>query len=180
MKGKNMDKNDSKNMVKQQPVVFFWKDTKENGCFSNWYRRKFVVDGREYLHVEQYMMAQKAMLFNDTKRYEAILQTEDPARCKKLGRQVSSFDPAAWNAVKYDIVKTANRAKYEQNPELKEALLNTGNAVLVEASPYDSIWGIGITAKEAAGMDPSEWPGQNLLGKILAELRAEFAGGADR
>ena len=161
-------------IVAHQPTVFFWKDEKENGCFSNWYPRRFEVDGLWYLHVEQYMMAQKAKLFDDMRLYEEIMQTEDPARCKKLGRLVSSFDPAVWNTVKYDIVKTANRAKFEQNPDLKEALLKTGNAVFAEASPYDSIWGIGITASEAAKMDPSEWPGQNLLGKILAELREEL------
>ena len=75
----------------------------------------------------------------------------------------------------YDVVKTANRAKYEQNPDLKSELLETGDAILAEASPSDTIWGIGLDAAIAAEMNPSEWPGQNLLGKILMEIRAEFA-----
>ena len=85
------------------------------------------------------------------------------------------FDPKTWDAVKYEIVKAGNRAKYEQNPDLKEKLLTTGTAILAEASPWDKTWGIGKTARTAAELDPSAWPGQNLLGKILMELREEFA-----
>ena len=162
--------------VRKQPMVFFWKDGEENGCFSNWFRRKFVIDDFEYLFVEQYMMAQKAKLFHDSERYTAILRATQPWECKDLGKQVKPFDSKVWNAVKYDVVKTANRAKYEQNPDLKAKLLETGNAILAEASPKDTIWGIGLDAVTAAETSPSEWPGQNLLGKILMELRAEFTG----
>ena len=161
--------------VRQQPAVFFWKDDEDNGCFSNWYHRKFVIDGFEYLHVEQYMMAQKAKLFHDSERYTAILRSTKPWECKDLGKQVTPFDSKTWDSVKYEVVKTGNRAKYEQNPDLKAKLLNTGNAVLAEASPSDKIWGIGLDAAAAANTDPTEWPGQNLLGRILMELRAEFS-----
>lgn len=162
--------------VKQLPMVFFWKDNEENGCFSNWYPRKFVIDDFEYLHVEQYMMAQKAKLFHDAKRYTAILRASKPWECKDLGKQVTPFDAKAWNAVKFDVVKAGNRAKYEQNPDLKAKLLSTGNAILAEASPKDKIWGIGLDADSAAVTDVSEWPGQNLLGRALMELRSEFSG----
>ena len=168
-------KTDRQQTVQQQPMVFFWKDTEENGCFSNWYRRPFVIDGVQYPHVEQYMMSQKAKLFHDEVRYAAILRTENPNDCKKLGKQVTPFDPKTWDGAKYEIVKTGNRAKFEQNPDLKEKLLATGTAILAEASPRDKSWGIGKTAKTAAETDPSAWPGQNLLGKILMELREEFA-----
>ena len=160
---------------RKQPMVFFWKDDEENGCFSNWFRRKFVIDDFEYLFVEQYMMAQKAKLFHDSEHYTAILRATQPWECKELGRQVKPFDSQAWSAVKYDVVKTANRAKYEQNPDLMAKLIETGDAILAEASPKDTIWGIGLDAAAAAETSPSEWPGQNLLGKILMELRAEFA-----
>lgn len=160
--------------VKKQPMVLFWKENEEYGCFSNWYRRGFVIDDFEYLHVEQYMMAQKAKLFHDTKTYTSILRATEPWDCKDLGKQVSPFDPKAWDAVKYDIVKAGNRAKYEQNPDLKAKLLDTGDAILAEASPKDKIWGIGLDAANAAETDPSAWPGQNLLGRILMELRTEF------
>ena len=166
---------DKQQTVQQQPMVFFWKDTEENGCFSNWYRRPFVIDGVQYPHVEQYMMSQKARLFHDEVRYAAILRTENPNDCKKLGKQVTPFDPKIWDGAKYEIVKAGNRAKFEQNPDLKAKLLATGTAILAEASPRDKIWGIGKTARTAAEVDPSEWPGKNLLGKILMELREEFA-----
>lgn len=168
----------SKNLPRpgnRKPMVFFWKDTEENGCFSNWYRRPFVIDGVQYPHVEQYMMSQKARLFHDDVRYAAILRTENPNDCKKLGKQVTPFDPKIWDGAKYEIVKAGNRAKFEQNPDLKAKLLATGTAILAEASPRDKIWGIGKTARTAAEVDPSEWPGKNLLGKILMELREEFA-----
>ncbi len=158
----------------EQSVVFFWKDDEENGCFSNWFMRKFIIDGFEYLFVEQYMMAQKSKLFHDANRYTAILRSSKQWECKELGRQVTPFDSEAWNAVKYDVVKTANRAKFEQNSDLKARLIGTGNSILAEASPKDTIWGIGLDASAAARINPSEWPGQNLLGRILMELRAEF------
>lgn len=161
--------------IHRKPTVFFWKETEENGCFSNWYRRVFVIDGFQYLHVEQYMMSQKAKLFHDAERYTAILRATDPNDCKKLGKLVTPFDPKTWDAAKYEIVKTGSRAKFEQNPDLKAKLLATGSAILAEASPRDKVWGIGKTAKTAAETDPSAWPGQNLLGKILMELREAFA-----
>ena len=162
--------------MKQQPMVFFWKDDEENGCFSNWYPRRFVIDDFEYLHVEQYMMAQKAKIFHDAKRYTAILRASKPWECKDLGKQVTPFDANTWNAVKFDVVKAGNRAKYEQNPDLKAKLLGTGNAILAEASPKDKVWGIGLDAESAAATDIAEWPGQNLLGLALMELRSELSG----
>ncbi len=161
--------------ARKQPAVFFWKDDEENGCFSNWFQKSFVVDGVEYPHVEQYMMAQKAKLFSDSERLAAIMSATSPAECKYLGRQVTPFDTAEWDMVKHDVVKTGSRAKYGQNPELLARLMDTGDAVLVEASPDDFVWGIGLDANEAANTDPSEWPGENLLGKILMEVRSEFA-----
>lgn len=169
-------------MHRYQPVqtkpsyTFFWLIDEENGEFSNWYQRIFVIDDFEYGFVEQYMMAQKAKLFHDSRCYTQILRATTPAECKKLGKQVTPFDPSAWDGVKYEIVKEANRVKFEQNPDLMEKLLATGNSIMAEASPYDKIWGIGIDAKTAARTDPEKWPGQNLLGKILMELREEFRG----
>lgn len=164
-----------KRPVRQKPPVFFWKDDEENGWFSNWYRRTFVIDDFEYLHVEQYMMAQKAKLFHDSARYTAILRASDPAECKDLGKKVTPFDSKTWAAARYEIVKAANRAKYEQNPDLQAKLLNTGNAILAEASPRDKIWGIGLDAQTATNISLDKWPGKNLLGRILMELRDEFS-----
>ena len=154
---------------KKEEVVFFWKEDGPEGHFSNWFKRKFVIDDFEYLHVEQYMMAQKAKLFHDSKRYTAILRATEPWECKNLGKMVKPFDSAKWDAVKFEIVKEGNRAKFKQNPDLMKALLNTG-----EASPKDYIWGIGLDADTAAKTPSSDWPGKNLLGKVLMELRSEF------
>ncbi len=170
---------DMRRPVRRQPAVFFWMADGANGCFSNWFRRKFVVDGREYRFVEQYMMAEKAKLFRDWERYEAILRSTQPWECKELGRNVTPFDSSAWDAVKVDVVKAASRAKYEQNPDLMAKLLETGDAVLAEASPRDTVWGIGLEAAAAAETPPSEWPGRNLLGRILMELRSEFRSNGD-
>ena len=161
-------------MPDQNRTVFFWKETGENGYFSNWYRRKFVIDDFEYEFVEQYIMSQKAKLFHDSARYTAILRSTDPEECKKLGKLVTPFDSKQWNEHKVEIVKAGNRAKFEQNPDLMKLLLDTGDALLAEASPWDKIWGIGLYAKTAKTTDPTDWPGQNLLGKILMELREEF------
>ena len=121
------------------------------------------------------MMAQKAKLFHDSARYTAILRATKPWECKDLGKQVTPFDAKTWDAVKYDVVKNGNRAKFEQNPDLKRLLLATGNAILAEASSKDKIWGIGLDAQTAASTDMSEWPGQSLLGRALMELRTEFS-----
>lgn len=159
---------------RRQSFVLFWEDDEQNGWLSNWYQRKFVIDDFEYLFVEQYMMAQKAKAFRDSARYTAILRSTKPWECKALGKQVTPFDPKTWDALKYAIVKTANRAKYEQNPDLRAKLLGTGNAMIAEASPKDLVWGIGLDAATASKTDPAKWPGQNLLGRILMELREEF------
>ena len=159
--------------------TFFWKDNEKYGEFSNWFNRPFVIDDFQYFCVEQYMMSQKAKLFHDADNYTKILRANTPSGCKWLGKQVTPFDSKVWDAAKYDIVKTGNREKYEQNPDLKELLLSTGNSILAEASPEDKVWGIAMDAETAGKTDPSEWPGEGLLGKILMELREEFGGGQD-
>ena len=157
-----------------EETVFFWLDDGENGWFSNWYPCRFTVDGIVYENTEQYFMAQKARLFGDTKTLALIMQAQTPAECKRLGRQVSPFDSAIWDAESYGVMKTGNRAKFLQTPALLEKLLATGNAALAEASPYDGIWGIRLSAEEARNTAPSAWPGRNLQGKLLTELREEF------
>ena len=157
--------------------TFFWKDQERYGEFSNWYKRPFVIDDFQYFCVEQYMMAQKARLFHDAENYTKILRADTPEGCKWLGKQVTPFSSEVWDAAKYDIVKAGNREKYKQNPDLRELLLSTGDSILAEASPKDAVWGIAMDAESAAKTNPSDWPGENLLGKILMELREEFGGG---
>ena len=119
-------------------------------------------------------MAKKAELFGDIKTMERILKAQTPKECKSLGREVSPFDGAVWDAQRYEIMKAGNREKFLQHPDLREKLLSTGDAILAEASPLDGIWGIKLSADAAEDVDPSRWPGLNLQGKLLMELREEF------
>ncbi len=154
--------------------IFFFHEDGDHGYFSNWFPCSFTVDGIVYQNTEQYFMAQKAAVFGDKVIFEKILNNPDPKECKRLGRAVSPFDSAIWDSKRYDIMKAGNRAKFAQNPDLREKLLDTGEAILAEASPFDGVWGIKLSAKEAARREPISWPGLNLLGRLLMELRDEF------
>ena len=154
--------------------VFFWHHTGPYGFLSNWYPAEFTIDGVTYRDTEQYFMAQKAIRFGDTTRLAEIMAAEDPATYKKLGRLVENYDPAVWNAVRYEVMKTGNRAKFAQHPELRQKLLATGDALIAEASPRDCIWGIGYGAERARLTPPDRFRGQNLQGRLLMELREEF------
>ena len=160
--------------VEEKPYVFFNRIEEENGCFSNSYESGFVIDDFCYDHVQQYLMAQKAKLFHDAKTYTTILRTGNPETCKKLGRQVTPFDGELWDSARYEILKTALRAKFTQNPQLKKALLETGDAIIAKTGHHDSIWGIPLSPEEAADLSPDQWPGQNLLGKALMDIREEL------
>ena len=140
-------------------------------CFSQWYPCNFEVDGVTYYTAEQYMMAQKAKLFGDMEIYEQILQAEDPKTYKALGRKASGFDKDIWNENKDGIVVSGNYAKFSQNKELGEFLLNTGDKIIVEASPRDVIWGVGLGKDNPKVMDPHTWRGRNHLGFALMEVR---------
>ena len=151
--------------------VFFWKLCHKNEEFSNWYPSEFVIEGIRYNCVEQYMMAKKAILFGDLDMYQKIMHSDDPGECKELGKQVSNFDSKTWDNCKYEIVFNGNCAKYHQNKELLTRLVATGDAILAEASPYDKVWGIGMDDSDPNAQIPEQWAGQNLLGKILVEIR---------
>ena len=151
--------------------VFFWKLGHKNEEFSNWYPCDFIIEGIRYFCVEQYMMAKKALLFDDIAVYQQIMKSLDPSECKNLGKIVKGFDPAVWDKCKYEIVYNANYAKFHQNDKLKKKLIATGRAVMVEASPLDKIWGIGMSADDPKAKHPNMWSGENLLGSILMEIR---------
>jgi ribA/ribD-fused uncharacterized protein len=146
--------------------LLFW-----NGHFSNWYPASFTLDGVQFNCAEKYMMYMKAKTFNDDNSAALILQTKDPGVQKALGRKVANFDPVAWDKVREDVVYHGCLAKYTQNPSLKEEMLKTGDMILVEASPYDKIWGIGLSENHPDAADESKWQGQNLLGKVLMRVR---------
>lgn len=160
--------------------LFFWghQPSRDGAitktCFSQWWISPFNVDGAEYKTAEHWMMAKKALLFNDTEILDQVLIAKSPAEAKKLGRQVKNYDDKTWLENRYTIVKEGNFHKFGQNPELKEFLLSTNDRVLVEASPVDAIWGIGMTADHQGVENPANWRGLNLLGFALMEVRDEL------
>ena len=169
--------------IKQHPrsdefktLLFF------HGPFSQWWYSPFTIDGVEYNCAEQYMMAMKAKMFGDEATEQKIMSLKGPhttqsdfnkypLRQKELGRQVKNFDPVAWNAVARDVVLRASLAKYSQDEHLLVTLASTEGYTLVEASPYDPVWGIKMAETEPAAFNPGEWKGTNWLGQVLTETR---------
>lgn len=156
---------------------FFWghrpsRDGRlTDSVFSQWWRSRFELDGERYASAEQRMMAEKARLFEDAELREQILAEQDPGRCKALGRKVRGYDDARWAAARVAVVVEANVAKFGQSEALRSYLLATGDDLLVEASPLDAIWGIGLAANDPRAADPREWLGENLLGFALIAAR---------
>ena len=146
----------------------------EASPFSQWYRCRFQVDGRVFGCAEQYMMHGKAILFGDAEIAAEILEAVAPRQHKALGRKVRNFSDAIWKANRETIVTDGSRAKFTQNLELRQALLDTAGTELVEVSPFDRIWGIGLAATDQRAEHPAQWRGQNLLGKILTRVRDEL------
>lgn len=148
------------------------KDGKASkSCFSQWWLDTFCVDEIDYPSAEHWMMAEKARLFEDTETLAAIIKAKSPGEAKKLGRMVGNFDPQAWEQRKFEIVVQGNVHKFSQNEDLKEFLLNTKDRILVEASPLDRIWGIGMTQHHEEVENPEKWKGHNLLGFALMQTR---------
>ncbi|WP_172255159.1 NADAR family protein [Saccharibacillus deserti] len=160
--------------------LFFWGHTPkvpgiaDSSCLSQWWPSVFAVDGTEYGCAEQYMMAEKARLFQDGEARERILQAVHPKQMKEFGRQVQNFDDAVWKKEAYGIVKRASLEKFRQNAELWAFLRKTQNRILVEASPRDRIWGIGMGKDHPDAENPARWRGTNLLGFALSEARDQL------
>lgn len=167
------------NTEKHLKYVFFWGHTVPawqtwevtKACLSQWYDCRFQSDGITYYTAEQYMMAQKALLFQDTEIYDEIMAAGHPKQFKKLGRKIRHFDEKIWNEHKYEIVVRGNLEKFSQNQQLRDFLLGTNTRILVEASPCDRIWGIGMSAEDKNIENPAYWKGENLLGFALMEVR---------
>jgi len=152
--------------------VFFWKEpTLDPGGLSQWWPAPFVVDGVTYRTAEHWMMAAKARLFHDDVTLEKVVQAPAPAAAKALGRTVRGFSEERWAAARYEIVVAGNLAKFSQHEDLGRYLASTGDRVLVEASPLDRVWGIGLAEDDERARAPSRWRGRNLLGFALMEVR---------
>lgn len=149
-----------------EEFIFFWK-----GPLSQWHPSAFVRESVWYSHAEQYMMAEKAMMFGDMDTYKKIMGAINPADQQKYGREVKNFNEEEWNKVARDIVFRGNYAKFTQNQELKALLLKTAGTTLVEASPYDKIWGIGLKKDDPRAQKRETWLGTNWLGETLTRVR---------
>ena len=172
--------------------VTFWKADEgcENNWLSQWYQGKpFVINGREYYTAEQYMMSEKALLFNDFEKYTRIMNSKDPKICKSIGREpISGFDGKRWGRASREVIFHGNLAKIQADIELVDALLSTEDAILVEASPLDALYGSGIEKKNLLNTDgtlkvhPKDWhtekdptiQAENKLGFVWMGIRDLF------
>jgi len=143
-------------------------------CFSQWQYSEFEVETSKFSCAEQYMMAAKAKAFEDRATEKEIMETSDPRQMKLLGRKVANFSESTWDKIKYSVVLNGNYYKFAQNKKMREILLSTGDKIIVEASPLDTIWGIGYVANRPEVKDPKYWRGHNLLGFALMEVRDEI------
>lgn len=157
------------NMLYTDNYVFFWKN---NTPFSNFYRKPFTYKGHRLLFSEQAFILKKAELF-DKSMIDKIVHATRPDEAKQYGRQIKNYKDKIWASRRYQAMVDALTAKF-QDPELKRILLNTGDRILVEASPYDRIWGIGLSEQSPFIYDEKNWKGQNLLGKALMEVREKL------
>ena len=158
--------------MNQDQFVFFYHEYDENGCFSNWYPAEFDYAGKHYYNSEQYMMYQKVAMFKRFDIAQEILECTDPQTVKKLGRQkFPEFKPEIWEATCRHVMRRGLRAKFVQNPDLLQRLLDTEGKILAEASPTDMKWGIGLSTSDPSRFDTETWVGKNFLGITLMEIR---------
>lgn len=156
------------NMRETEKFIFFFT---EKDWLSQFYPAPFEAHGIKFPTAEHFMMYRKAMTFEDKKTAEKVLRARTPKEAKALGKKVKGFTNEYWDPIKESIVIHGSILKFNSNEVLKKKLLATGNKILVEASPYDKIWGIGIGEHHLDATNPNHWRGQNLLGKCLMEAR---------
>ena len=158
-------------MANDEKFTFFY-----HGPLCQWHRSTFVVDGVRYVTAEQYMMAEKARLFGDQKTLDLILEAQNPQDQKRLGRMVKGFNQKIWESKAREIVRRGSVAKFSQNPGLLSALARSAGTTLVEASPFDHIWGIALAENDPRALSRSTWRGTNWLGEVLTSVRRELVG----
>ena len=155
-------------------IIGFHNPDESNGYLSDWYLADFIVDGTVYSSMEQYMMHQKALLFNDSNIAEQIMDTTNVGKIKALGRSITNYNDTIWNGMRQVIVYKGLFEKFRQNSNLREQLISTGNAVLAECAVQDVIWGIGLSMSDHKRYELESWRGQNLLGFSLMLVREEL------
>ncbi|MEE0266132.1 MAG: NADAR family protein [Acutalibacteraceae bacterium] len=156
-------------------VVCFHNPDEANGYLSNWYSSDFEVDGIKYTSMEQYMMHQKAIIFNDNEIAKQIMDTSNVGKIKAFGRAVKDYDDTIWNGLRQIIVYKGLLEKFRQNDDLRKRLLDTKQNILAECAVQDKVWGIGLSMKDDNRFDLSKWQGENLLGFSLMIVRTELS-----
>jgi len=168
--------------------VFFWKIGGNNEWGSQWYPSPFTAPIEFPDHpksepvsvtfptAEHWMMTRKALLFGDSKVARDVIaikgsRNPDCVKVKGMGRKVHPFDEEVWVKEREKIVLEGTVLKFRQNPDLRSKLDATGDKIIVEASPLDKIWGIGLAEKSALEKGEKAWRGLNLLGKALMKAR---------
>jgi len=162
--------------MSDEKFTLFW-----SGPFSQWLRADMEIDGVFYNCCEQYMMAEKARLFGDEEALEGIMATSEPKEQKAWGRKVKGFKKEEWEKIEengkpfcWNVVYKANHHKFTQNKGLRHELFNTTGTTLVEASPYDDVWGIKLGEEDPRALNRAQWQGTNWLGEVLTQLREDL------
>jgi ribA/ribD-fused uncharacterized protein len=165
-------------IITSPQLTFFWshREGAAHAECSQFYPCSMVIEALTFTCCEQWMHWRKAVVFGDAAIASAILAEPNPARQKALGRQVTNFSQAIWAAVARDVVFRGNIAKFSQHPDLLERLRMSCGTLLVEASPNDTVWGIGLTSADPQAADPATWRGTNWLGNIITEVRVALCG----
>jgi ribA/ribD-fused uncharacterized protein len=156
----------------KEKFTFFW-----SGPYSQWFASEFKIEDEKFATAEQYMMFKKALLFGDEEVANAIMRTNNPKEQKALGRKVKGFEKSVWDEHAKKIVYDGNYAKFTQNPSLMTELMKTKGTTLVESSPVDTIWGIGLHKTDPKAQDRNQWRGTNWLGEVLTNLRNDLISG---
>ncbi len=159
----------------EKKIIGFHDADKEYGFMSNWYLSDFELEGIRFSSVEQYIMYNKSMLFNDPEHAREILATDKVDDIQKIGRKVKNYSDSIWAGNRQIIAYQGLMAKFTQNSDLAKALLDTGDAILCECAGSDRIWGIGLKTNDERYLDMDQWCGQNLLGFTLMQVRDQLA-----
>jgi ribA/ribD-fused uncharacterized protein len=159
-----------------EPILFAGSDESQGTYrdFSTMSNHEIEIEGTKYPSVEHYYQAMKAIAFKDDETLKKIMKTKTSKAVKALGNKVKDFNEEKWNEQRFDAMYKAVRAKFVQHPELREKLVETGDKKIGYADARDMYWSIGTSMGLEKAKSPSKWRGQNVLGKILMELREEF------
>jgi ribA/ribD-fused uncharacterized protein len=161
----------------ENPPVFFFSGNSalnENQYLSALYEAPIQVEGMTFPTVEHYFQWSKAKQFGDAEAQAKILKTPSAKSVKAYGKKVKNFNEEAWTEVSQGVMRTGLKAKFMQHPELLKKLRETGTRPLAEADPRGKFWGIGTSADTSKANDPAKWPGKNIMGKLLEEIRTEL------